>query len=391
MKFRTEKFGFFRKILLVVCVTIMVLFLVWIKFRFSENIVSDSIIIPDKYNTGVAKEIRLINISDILPDRDVIYLSEDTLAIIDPNKDGIIENIRFSGTTINTNKYIPYDNMKFINCIFDGKGMFDYAVIHGDYYGGEKALMFEHCEIMGYKSSVTSPSLNAQFSYSYIHDMYADGIKQGNVQNYAENCYIANMGLQEGSHADGVQTASGTCRLVNCRFEMPGVEPYCSNACIFSTANFGNIVLDIDTVYVNGGGYSIYFSTDEKNEFTVTGVAKNIKCGCACKYGAITGDNGVDIQIADACSLYVGSIWKEGDTIQISVTNDTNKEHIINIKTNNGDVYYTIPKCLEGGEITGETTLDDFPFDLIYEIPSKGVKWVKCYDGGQLIRTQVIK
>ena len=134
----------------------------------------------------------------------------------------------------------------------------------------------------------------------------------------------------------------------------------------------------------------------------------DIKVGCARWYGVLYPSTSVpqgdyeknDIiynNVEDSENLYVGSVWKEGNDVHLSVTNDTNSEKNLKVELSNGEVKeFKIKACPSGKtwwnkggavqESYDKYTYDDMPFDI--DISVGNTQWIKCYDGNELIRTQ---
>ncbi len=134
----------------------------------------------------------------------------------------------------------------------------------------------------------------------------------------------------------------------------------------------------------------------------------DIKVGCARWYGVLypstsvpQGDyeknNIIYNNVEDSENLYVGSVWKEGNDVHLSVTNDTNSEKNLKVELSNGEVKeFKIKACPSGKtwwnkggavqESYDKYTYDDMPFDI--DISVGNTQWIKCYDGNELIRTQ---
>ena len=105
--------------------------------------------------------------------------------------------------------------------------------------------------------------------------------------------------------------------------------------------------------------------------------------------------------------LFVTSVWKDNSgTAHIIVTNDTNSDKNLIIKTDTGTYSYEIPHCPSnwalGGEINKKLLPDeplkdksgreyktyrweDMPFDVDYKIPGNP-SFILCYQGEEQIR-----
>ena len=102
--------------------------------------------------------------------------------------------------------------------------------------------------------------------------MGADGFKCES-NNLVEGCWIHHIGINDGAHADGNQTRVGSNITFRGNFfDLPHPwspngppPPYKSNACSINQAEIADIVnLVMDSNWINGGGYSVYFEAQNK-------------------------------------------------------------------------------------------------------------------------------
>lgn len=149
-----------------------------------------------------------------------------------------------------------------------------------------------------------------------------------------------------------------------------------------------------ENMHVTGGGYTIY---SQPHKYQMTNITfRNITIGNTYKYGPLykskpDGWNGaIHENVELATKLYVGSVWMEGNSLHLSVTNDTNEEKVLKVLLSDGTVKeYTIRKCPNYKEFTEETTYESLPFDQEIIIDNVKPSNVRCYDGDTLIRTHV--
>ena len=356
---------------------------------------SDIDILPDKYNTGCSKDLELITLNleegNLVDDILIIQGSNGTKFVLDfyyrnKDKEGIINiknkdfsslgfvcyhedlvernikviftNCRFSSCSTGRNpKNISYE---FNNCSFNS------------FYGSNSVL--DRCQFGENYTDGIVPFVNVEVKNSFFKDM-------------------AGVVTDKGAHTDGTQLYGHkdldveNIKYTNCRFEIPPLHKEGSaasiNACIMLQIEFSNGKnISFNDCYVNGGGYSVY-TTSKKEEFTFENVSiNNLTFGCAYKHGIFYSKIHPKVMfnnISQADSLFIGSVWKEGNKTHFSVTNDTAKERDLLIYTNKGVYEYKIPACLQINEMTNETEYKDFPFDLDIIIDDD-IDYAVCYD-----------
>lgn len=128
---------------------------------------------------------------------------------------------------------------------------------------GTTGLWLEDGEIMNMNSAgilgtgYTALRLN-------IHDSGGDGLKvQGGTNpTYVGNSWIHHLGTNDGAHADGNQSRSGshiTFTHNNCDMPITDPAPYKSNACfMLQTAEGPLDNFTIKNNWLNGGNYTLY-------------------------------------------------------------------------------------------------------------------------------------
>jgi Concanavalin A-like lectin/glucanases superfamily len=219
----------------------------------------------------------------------------------------VIENVRVSGTI-----YVKANNVLIRNFIVDGNGA-AYG-IRCDY--NKQGIRIEDGELTDcssagiYGSGFSARRLD-------IHEMGADGLKcRGD--NLIEGCWIHNLGLNPGAHADGNQTRSGSnITLRGNFFDMPTGQPggYKSNACSINQAEIGDINnLVMEGNWLNGGNYTVYFTAkpEKGNQMTNCKLIYN-RFGRDYKFGVLlTTGNVFNLEIT-------GNVWDDtGEDMDIN-------------------------------------------------------------------------
>lgn len=345
------------------------------------EVISDKVVIPDMYNTGIESNVVLQEVTpDALSGATRLQVTQQ-VADNFCDSDGVISNYHFNGIYVDFNKSIT-QTVIFRNCKFAGDGNIAYAVAVSA-YGTDKGIIFENCEFSHYKSAVSSGTWKATFDKCYVHDMMQDAFKINRSDIYLKNSYIRSLGIDATSHADGVQiennTAEVTVHIYNCRFDQPHTSSNTENAAIFAKCKDANIILDVQKCCATGGNYTIYALNSETAK-----VSGKVECvvGCNSRYGIANIADGVEQNIVSADSLLV-STAQNG---KLYVTNYTNKERILKIVTDIEEKTVTIPKSATYSENHAQE-FSMYPFDVLVEF-STGAKLVKCYENDVLIRTQ---
>lgn len=351
-----------------------------------ESVVSDSIVIPDMHNTGIENGVTLKELTTSDTSGATRIQITQSVANNLCNSDGVIENYHFNGIYVDFNKDIT-QTVKFKNCKFTGDDSMSYAVALST-YGVDKGVTFEHCEFSHYKAAVASGLWKAVFDKCYVHDMMQDAYKINHSEIYLKNCYTRSLGLSPASHADGVQiennTAEVTVHIYNCRFDQPYTSGNTENAAIFAKCKDNNIILDVQKCYVTGGNYTIYAfdGTTGKVSGKIEGVV-----GGSYRYGAVNTSSGVEQTITLADKLFASTV-ADG---KLYVTNYTNGERTLRVVTDVGEKTVRVPKCPTYEE-NHTQAFSEYPFNVSVDYTDMtAAKWVKCYDGDVLIRTQKLQ
>lgn len=345
------------------------------------EVVSDGVVVPDLYNTGVENSIQLkeINTSSLSGTTRLQVTQQVADNFCD--SDGVISNYHLNGIYVDFNKTLT-QTVTFRNCKFTGDGNMAYAVAVSA-YGTDKGIIFENCEFSHYKSAVASGEWKATFNKCYVHDMMQDAFKINHSDIYLKNSYIHSLGMNTTSHADGVQiennTTEVTVHIYNSRFDQPYTSGNTENAAIFAKCKNANIILDVQKCYATGGNYTIYALSSETAK-----VSGKIECvvGCSSRYGIANIADGVEQNVVSAGSLFVSTVQNG----KLYVTNYTNNERTLKIVTDTGEKTVTIPKSPTYDE-NHTQEFSEYPYNVAVEYPA-GASWVKCYENDKLIRTQ---
>tara|TARA_R110002126_G_scaffold12375_2_gene53741 strand:- start:4822 stop:7473 length:2652 start_codon:yes stop_codon:yes gene_type:complete len=155
-----------------------------------------------------------------------------------------------------------------------------------------------------------------------IHHMGADGTKaMGN--NLIEGCWMHHLGMNPGSHADGNQSRIGSNIMIRGNyFDMPipdgpngPGEPFASNAASINQAQLGSIDnLVMDGNWLNGGNYTVYFSTSDTSNTVTNCKLINNRFMRDYRYGVLTVSGNINDLIIS------GNVWD--DTGELMSIND---------------------------------------------------------------------
>lgn len=422
------------------------------------SIVSDLIVMPDRYSTGIERGVNLVNILDICAEAGITVsnnrldlkvnvknalLNQGFAEVTDDNV-FVINGVYFCETcrvNISAPSITEYKTYRFKNCKFDGGNTAtdyiiginlttDSTITTKWHYLGEP-IEFIHCEFTGPASKSAIISLTPTiFDHCYAYNLGCDAFPTDNPKSQRIDCYACKAGMlntfngtsTSDAHADFIQTSGEMDRLGGdyigtskayirrCRSDIIQYHDsdgtyYMSNASSYNDCDFGNINLDIDYMWASGGNYNYRFEIT-KSPYVISGKATNLVAGARWyKNNHIANGCTVEVDVKDADTLLVGSVWVDGDDIKVSVTNYLTSKRSFKIETNLGysdeltiaaSPDQTVLCENSGGTYTfgNAVSWDDFPYDKIYTIPSDGVDWVRVYDvtngNNILVRTQVI-
>lgn len=366
---------------------------------YPRKIFRDISIIPDKYNTGCVGE--LISVITKYPSWNGRMFHSASLNVftnIGVLEDDIyyIDNISFTQVTYDYSKDITGGEKRkvvFRNCYFNANSDYCFKSSSSlNLYNGRE-ISFINCEFENASSACVQPAENLTFINCKIHNMGSDGGKVTSNGGYY-NCLFYDLGRSEGSHADGIQTTGYNTDfyIENCRFDMPQIENVTrSNACIFFMQEAVSESPTIKDCMFNGGQYSLYFG--HKNEPYTEAEAinnpiiDNNKCGRLKRSGNLMNNDVYTTftqkMLSDQTELFVSSIFVDNGNINIVTTNYTEHAKTLTVKSNLGDTTFSVNACPNNDA----SSLSDYPFDVIYTIPSEGITSFKIFDGDTLIRT----
>ena len=386
-----------------------------------EQIVSDTIIMPDKYNTGiVSNDQKIFIIGDELAGF-LVQESPKGVAVINfyhkqnISKENVyIENMDFSNYDFRFyNHGTPDHEIKitFYNCIFgsigtpvncDDKISFYFNNCSIRHHGGSNAT-FDRCKFEGHVSDGMNPNKNVTVknSYFYVVDTYTS---KGEAHYDGVHMFGCNSAACKGLPVENIY-------FYNTRFETPyfsekrdGVTStsYVNASIMFALeySNGNNIVFE--NIYANGGGYSIYAGASKGMSYT-NAIFKDVKVGYGHLYGILypmkeqDKENTTFINFGHYDKLLVGSVWKDDNGVHISTTNDTLIERELTCVTNKGTYVFKVnahPKLSK--KTAYDYTFYDMPYDINETIEKDDILYVKCYDTTEtneltdenLIRTQ---
>lgn len=352
-------------------------------------------IIPDKYNTGCKGDLVLLDGETKVEGITVTYSGKKmVLDFKYRNKEAsdeyIIENYDFTKHSIVVyNEHRVTDKkikLVFNNCKFSH---FRTGRLASDVFSYE----FNNCSLERFSGS------NATFSNCHFGGSYCDGLVPFNnvtVKDSYFSGFVVDDPSGKSTHTDGTQMYGYSDSMVqnvlfsNCRFEMPAIKTTNRasyiNSCIMLQMEYNdanNVV--IEDCIVNGGIYSIYASTKRDNLNITNVFFRNIRIGSAKRYGNIypkKHENVVFDNVLDQDSLYVSSVWHDGEKTHVIVSNDTNQERILRVVTGRCSRDYIIKPCPNGKQLKIEnyvTSFEDFPFDV--EVKVDGIaNYVICFD-----------
>lgn len=358
-----------------------------------QNTEADSMVMPDKYNTGAKGSLQKVGLADTV--NGIVFLagSNSTYNVLDfvlKNQDvkGVItfSDLDFSDYPVTVYREDAVERkikLVFNNCKFSsmrtGRGEYNIS------------YEYNNCTFNSFSGS------NATFNYCVFGGHYNDGMVP--FRNIAvNNCYFRDFASvpfeEEGElHSDGIQiygyenVDAENIIYNNCRFEVPPITNEFSNAyvnaCIMLQMEYSNAKgIRFSNCTVNGGGYSIY-ARGAYDKCTLENISfEHIKIGCANKYGAVYPSMSPGVSLSDFTetdALYIGSVWKENGATHLSVTNDTNQERTLVVYTDKARYEYSIPACPRGGQLTSSTTFDALPFDIDIRI-EEDCGYLLCFD-----------
>lgn len=401
---------------------------VFANLKKDAEAVSDSVIIPDKFNTGAKGDL------EIVPEETVKGNEEGSITFMwrgsthDVNVSTIkeevvvIENKKFTHGVRFLNEGGKSKKIIFKNCSFESVSVGRVGLENWE-------IVFENCS---FKHAFGS---NMTFHHCYFGGSVSDGLNPfQNVKVYdsffSDLAKSSPVPVENKTHSDATQMYGYTgmykgeeivldvqdIYFYNCRMEVP-------NLLFTNSAGYVNAALMIQPEYsdlhdvkfekciINGGGYSIYISA-KNNRIVRDLTLEDVKVGSSAWYGelykggvavptSLFPERNIIYHTSKTDKLYVGSVWKEEDGVHISVTNDTDKERILTVELADGTKkYFPIKASYPGStwwnsatkyveESRDKYTYEDFPFDI--ELVVEDTSSIRCYDENTLIRTQKLE
>lgn len=342
----------------------------------------------------------------------------------------------------------------------------DFVTLGMGRYNGRKTIVFENCKFKAFRNDAVSPDStgkvyfifnncsfggNVSSSYITLNNCKIGGFTSDAMnplrEFYAKNLYVYDLAhepLAGELHLDGIQIygnqssrrnvvdgkwisklETGEIHFDNVRFEIPSINFGAENkayvnACVMFQLEFSDVDnVSFKNLYVNGGGkwFPLYMDYGKNNERSKNGVSWSHK-NLVMQNVLVSNNFGTifypqllsDAKIENVNHhnyLFVTSVWKDekGDA-HFLVTNDTNSDKTLTVKTDKGIFEYKIPHCPSnwalGGEIDKglnpteplvdsagkpytEYKFSDLPFDIEYIIPGSP-NFILCYQGEEKIR-----
>lgn len=358
--------------------------------------------IPDIHNTGCKGELILWNehpaFNGVSLTNGLLYVTPN---IVD-KVNGVFENIYFDHLCFYINKEASlynYDKIIIKNCKFN-------AVLEdGSKKDTNISILKEDVKVECYNCTFTgtNSAINNNSRYFLFDHCYAYGHNQDcwkiSDNIIIKNCYASQAGLGKGSHADGIQFSNGgKFHIENYRCDaiaINGINSY--NAGLYIDYESGDIKELTEgiakNIYINGGGHSFY--TISKEGYVLKNVnIENYQYGCSYHFsGYNNGGNQEynwfnDDTTKPSSTVYVTSVWKENNKIKFLVTNYTNENKRLIVKTSNGIKEFTINKCPTYAEYYETyTSVEQFPFNIQFEIDDSD--WFVAYDSVESDETQI--
>ena len=404
-----------------------------------NNVVSDTNIMADKYNTGCDES-------------QLTIFSESTTNVYDDTHTyyftiSLQQNATYGAFNFQTLKsqlaqnppsddlYFTFNNIDFYeNCNQKSLRMLNTpSETEMDYH--KIYCVFNNCKFPCPTSGTTFNTVKENYWYNctFPKGYYEVGTPQVFYDcqflntNYdaidlsdaeLHHCYVevASEYTTDTNHTDGFQywglqdDHKGIIKIYDTRMVNPKIAwtNVATNTCLMMQPESSSIgELYIDGLCTNGGSYSVYFNPSSGLAIE-NAIIKDFRVGCTAVYGGIQPYPSPNFNPYTDCikfdygavqNLWVGTVRKNTTSgkYEVCVSNDTNVERTLKVIDNNGGTYtFTIPKCLtyDESKVLTDITLNDYPFNILKECGTiDGLLWVKCYDitnqnNPILIRTQ---
>lgn len=313
----------------------------------------------------------------------------------------VFENIDFGdkGVGVIAGDFTAPITLEFRNCKM-GRAVSSGANVPGYYYNctftgqaGKKYDYFYNCFLGNHSpADGTQPICNVEF-----HDCYF--------------AYLKNEKSLSGSHIDGAQTIGETNTPIsgivfdNCRFTLPQLGYGGENTSYINSAFFlCPEKSDLEDVIIKDCIIDIAGSYNPIRLGEVTGTTTNDGCTfenvhASNKYSDLfyEGSDKLAKNVTNCglmSELYVSSIYAKNDDINIVVTNATDEQRMLTIKTNKGEKQVSVAASPTNDELIHNSeyvnmTVDDYEsimVNVIETIELSDVEYVVCYDGDKQIR-----
>jgi hypothetical protein len=248
--------------------------------------------LPNENTTGV------INEESLLPSGGLVVTEDGA----------VIENLHITGALD-----IRANNVHVRNVRVDANGAL-YAIRTDRQVDGKafqwpwKGIVIEHVEAYGTSSAIVLAGGQGNVAgegviirHANLHDSGSDATKlRSNV--LLECGYFHRLGINEGAHADGVQSRKGSnveIRYNNCDLPVSGFvdfpgSPYKTNACVIMGAEVGFIDnYHIHHNRMNGGNYTIFVGPDKGFGVPTNIVINDNSFGSHYRYGIMSAKTSV--------------------------------------------------------------------------------------------------
>lgn len=329
-------------------------------------------------------------------------------------------------------RYVAFENCKFKSFRNDSlapgsKGKVQFYFDHCSFIGAVRSsyIHLYNCKIGGFTGDAMNPLRDFTAQNVYVYDLFTEA-KEGEVHIDGVQIYGDPNSRNNESNGKWItKVETGDIHLNNIRFEIPGkyLGPNCKvggNSCIFFDPEFSDISnVSFDYLYLNGAGqwYPLRITKGKNNERSANGIswvhekisASNVMVSK--NYGKILNDDLIPqakvSNIEHHDSLFVTSVWKdESGTVHLLVTNDTPEDKTLIIKSDSGQVSYSIPHCPsvsvlmddprgrinpdeptvdKKGKAYKDYAFEELPFNKEYKI-SGNPAFIVCYQDDQQIR-----
>lgn len=289
----------------------------------------------------------------------------------------VFRNCRFICVTANQSTSVSKESLsfEFINCtMFRFNGANNSTIKNcriggASYFRTLDGTLFDSFWVSTYAGDPLNPKSDTAIENSYIYDI---------MDNWSHQSSSGS------AHVDGMQTqAIENVHIDNCRWEVPEMNFSKNqggiNVCLFLQGVATNS--SITNCITNGGGYFQYSMASSDSL-----VIDNLKYGANYRtypqspfYNNVTPSS--DVGYSETDLLYVSSVNKVNDSIRVVVSNDTRQGRTLRIKTNKGNTDFGIGRDWNTEEFSADTkTFADMPYDVVKTIDGSGVEYVSIFD-----------